>query len=380
MRILLIGNYALDRQTSMLRYADMLCSEMRQRGHEVEVVRPRVVVGGLVRRGGLRKWLGYVDKYVFFPLELRRRVRGFDVVHVCDHSNSMYLAHVGKGAASITCHDLLAIESARGKYPQQKISASGRVQQRWILKHLAAAREVVCVSAHTAESLGALADGSAQRCTVILNAVNAGCVAASEEKVREVRERIGLGAEGRYLLHVGAESWYKNRFGVVRIFGKLLAEMGGGDGLRLVMAGHRLTEEMRGFIDREMPRGSVVEVAHPGDEDLWALYTGAAALLFPSLYEGFGWPVVEAQRCGCPVIVSNRAPMTEVAGDAALYIDPADEEGAARLIAANWERLARLREAGTRNVERFASAGVFGAYEDFFARVARNDAGGPSVG
>ena len=56
-------------------------------------------------------------------------------------------------------------------------------------------------------------------------------------------------------------------------------------------------------------------------------------LLFPSLAEGFGWPVAEAQACGCPVVTSNRAPMTEVGGLAATYIDPLDHESAAMAVA-----------------------------------------------
>ena len=132
MRILLVGNYVLDNQASMLRYADMLCRHLTLRGHEVEVIRPRVIVGNLAVQPLLRKWLGYVDKYVFFPSQLRSRARDFDLVHVCDHSNSMYLPAAGARPASITCHDLLAIGSAQGRYPQQEISLSGKVQQRWI--------------------------------------------------------------------------------------------------------------------------------------------------------------------------------------------------------------------------------------------------------
>jgi glycosyltransferase involved in cell wall biosynthesis len=370
MRILLVGNYSLDRQPSMLRYADMLCEQMTLRGHHVEAIRPRPIVGCWVRRGVLRKWLGYVDKYVFFLFELRRRARAFDLVHVCDHSNSMYLAHMGGRPASITCHDLLAIESARGRYPQQKISFTGRVLQRWILRHLAGARDVVCVSAHTASELAALASGAAQRVTVISNALNPGCAPASAEAVRRVREQIGMGRDEPYLLHVGAEVWYKNRSGAVRIFQLLQRlRLGSACSLRLVMAGQPLTGELRDFIRANLPEGSVIEISHPGDDVLWALYSGATALLFPSWQEGFGWPVIEAQRCGCPVIVSNRAVMTEVAGAAALYIDPADEPGAAALIAAHLDTLADLKEAGFRNAERFATSLIFEAYEEFFAGV-----------
>jgi glycosyltransferase involved in cell wall biosynthesis len=377
MRILLVGNFALDRQPSMLRYAEMLCAAMRLRGHQVEVIRPRAVFGGLVRQPAVRKWLGYIDKYLLFPLELRRRARGFDLVHVCDHSNSMYLAHVGGRRASITCHDLLAIESARGRYPQQRISLSGRVLQRWILRHLLLARDVVCVSAYTASELAALSSGAAQRVKIIPNALNPGCAPVGAEDIARVREQIGLGRDENYLLHVGAEVWYKNRAGAVRIF-RLLQELASGTGpaLRLVMAGQQLTRETRKYIEDNLPHGSVIEVVHPSDDLLWALYSGATALLFPSWYEGFGWPVIEAQRCGCPVIVSNRAPMTEVAGTAALYIDPADEPAAARLIAASLNTLSALKEAGLRNAERFAPSLVFAAYEEFFAGVVRKGAAG----
>ena len=71
----------------------------------------------------------------------------------------------------------------------------------------------------------------------------------------------------------------------------------------------------------------VVEIEDAPDQLLEALYTCAVALLYPSLSEGFGWPIVEAQACGCPVICTNLPPMPETAGDAGLFRDPADEAG-----------------------------------------------------
>ena len=373
MRILLVGNYLLDNQASMLRYADMLCRHLTLRGHEVEVIRPRVMVGDLAVQPTLRKWLGYVDKYVFFPMQLRSRARDFDLVHICDHSNSMYLPAVGAGPASITCHDLLAIESARDKYPHQEVSFSGKILQRWILRHLAAAENVICVSRNTALELAALSNNPAQKIAVIPNLLGPKCLRATPEAILSVRKRIGIGSEEPYLFHIGAEVWYKNRLGVLRIFQKLLTKLtdNGYPGLRLVVAGAAFSPEMRAFADAELPPGTVLEVVSPGDDDLWPLYSGATALLFPSWHEGFGWPLIEAQRCGCPVIASNRAPMTEVAGSAALYIDPADEAGAAESIAANFGRLGDMREAGYRNAERFDAPVVFQAYDDFFSGVLR---------
>jgi glycosyltransferase involved in cell wall biosynthesis len=76
----------------------------------------------------------------------------------------------------------------------------------------------------------------------------------------------------------------------------------------------------------------VKHVGYVNDGELRALYEGAACFVYPSLYEGFGLPALEAMACGCPVIVSAAASLPEVCGDAALYCDPLDPESIARQI------------------------------------------------
>jgi glycosyltransferase involved in cell wall biosynthesis len=206
---------------------------------------------------------------------------------------------------------------------------------------------------------------------VIPNAVNPECLPATGEEVQELRASLGLAADERYLFHVGGNQWYKNRLGVLRIFRGLLDRVGDDAGtLRLVMAGAQFTPEMREFVNTNLRGAKVIELVDPPDQEIWRLYTGAMALLFPSLHEGFGWPLIEAQRCGCPVIVSNRLPMMEVAGAAAVYIDPTDELGAAAMIAETLGRLGELRQAGFENVKRFDADAIAREYEDFFAGVA----------
>ncbi len=372
MRILLVGNYALDNQSSMLRYADMLCHQMALRGHQVEIIQPQCIIGNLVTQRTLRKWLGYVDKYLLFPPKLRSRSTAFDIVHVCDHSNSMYLPHTSGCPVSVTCHDLLAIASAQGRYPEQKTSFTGKVQQRWILKHLAGACNVVCVSANTARELEPFSNRALQNVSVIPNPLNFHGSPATEDDIRQLRSRYGITAGERYLFHIGGDHWYKNRLGVLRIFHLLNKTLrtSGAPALRLIMAGAPWSQKMHNFVIANDLGASVIEVIHPSNEDLRSLYSGATALLFPSLYEGFGWPLIEAQSCGCPVITSNRSPMTEVAANAALYIDPENELEAAALIAANLDYLHLYREVGLRNVERFAPNQIIPAYEKFFTHVA----------
>jgi glycosyltransferase involved in cell wall biosynthesis len=110
-------------------------------------------------------------------------------------------------------------------------------------------------------------------------------------------------------------------------------------------------------------RSLVRNVGRISDAQVTWLYRHASALVFPSLYEGFGLPVVEAQRLGCPVVTSHHASLPEVAGDAALLVDPTSPgdvaEQVARLLA-DPARLAQLAASGRQNAQRFqwsASAG-----------------------
>ncbi len=367
MRILLVGNYPLDHQQSMLRYSEMLRRQLVDKGHQVEVLQPSPIIGNLVSQPFLRKWLGYIDKYLFFPIKLRSYCQGFDLVHICDHSNSMYLPCAGDRPASITCHDLIAIAAARGQYPRQHISGTGRMQQRWILKHLIAARHVVCVSSQTASELRSLAVSTVQNISIILHPLNYSYAPVSDEEVHQLRQTLAI-ADDPYLLHVGGNSWYKNRLGAIRIFHAFRKRRMDArkTPVRLILAGRPLSQEMLDYIAAHGLADSVTVLTNPSNEILRTLYSGASALLFPSLIEGFGWPLIEAQSSGCPVITSNRAPMTEVAGEAALYIDPEDESGAASLIAERFDDLHTLRVPGFRNLQRFDADTIAQQYAMFF--------------
>jgi glycosyltransferase involved in cell wall biosynthesis len=367
MRILLVADYPFDVSTSMPRFAEMLEEELRGRGHAVTLLRISTFFGRLHRAGAVGKWLGYLDKYVLFPIRLRgARNRGWDAIHICDHSYSMYLGPLtGRVIPSITCHDLLAVLAAEGRFGSARVvSATGRMQQRWIRRGLRKARRVVCVSEKTASDLRAI--GCMGRIEVIHNALNRPFTTPDAAEVRAARSRAGLTGGERYLLHVGSNSWYKNRPGVLRIFAAL-RRRAGFEGMRLVMAGRAWTPEMRAITEQEGLGGSAVALVEPGDAELGALYAGAEALLYPSLAEGFGWPVLEAQASGCAVITSDREPMREVAGEAAVLVDPEDAEAAAETIAARWEELEEMRRRGLENVRRFERGAMIDRYERFFA-------------
>jgi glycosyltransferase involved in cell wall biosynthesis len=178
-----------------------------------------------------------------------------------------------------------------------------------------------------------------------------------------------------FLFHIGSNLWYKNRVGVLQLFA-LIRKAGGIPRHLMVCAGPPLRQAAkdaaRDFIE------DLVMIPEPSDTLVEALYTCADALLFPSLDEGFGWPIIEAQACGCPVITSDRDPMRDIAGPAALLIDVSRPEVSAERIAARWAWLRGQADAARRHAGRFSQERAGESYADFFAKVLGSRTIGPN--
>lgn len=372
MRILLIGNYENLRQQSMQRFADMLHEGLITAGHEVRSVRPPVWLGRL-RRGetGLAKWIGYLDRFLLYPPLLRRQIRWADVVHVCDQANTVYVSHLRGKPHVVTCHDMLAIRSALGEIAESPTGWTGRIYQSWILRGLRQAQAVVCVSRQTVEELRRVSGISDVCMTVVPNALNYPYRTMPVAEVDMHMRALDLDPAHPFFVHVGGNQWYKNRPGVLRLFAELLKHPAYQDH-RLVMAGKPWTGEMRALSAKLRLHDRADERVTVTNEQLRALYSRAEALLFPSLSEGFGWPIAEAQACGCPVVTTGRAPMTEVGGAAAIYIDPADLAGTARIVVQALAERGHWRAAGLKNAKRFSVPTMITGYAACYEKVLCN--------
>jgi glycosyltransferase involved in cell wall biosynthesis len=169
----------------------------------------------------------------------------------------------------------------------------------------------------------------------------------------ETRNMLGLGAEP-YFMHVGGDHPRKNRAFVVEMFAALVKRRPDLPH-QLLLVGAPIGPDVRSAIIATNLGARVVSLGRISNEQLRALYSGAAALFFPSLLEGFGWPIIEAQACGCPVITSDRRPMKDIGGDAALYIDPLDFELGAEKIANELPTFDRRREGSLRNAAQYSA-------------------------
>lgn len=361
-KVLLIGNYEHDLQESMQRFANLLVVELPKHGVAVEIIRPRPLLGRLKPSPtGVGKWLGYLDKFVLFPRELKSKLRALSlddetrlVVHVCDHSNAFYTPHLKDVPHLVTCHDLLAVRGALGEDTDCPASPTGRFLQRMILSGLKHSRYVACDSGATRADLLRLASKEmSTKSSVVLLSTNYGYKPVDRPTASRSLQRFRqLDLDQPYLLHVGHNMKRKNRAAILRIMARIKEQWQG----NVVFAGDPLDDVGLQLAESLGIRDRVVQVAKPSNAEIEALYSMAFALVYPSRAEGFGWPIIEAQACGCPVVCSDQTSVPEVAGNGAIVCGVDDHEAFAEAILRLTDEAYRktLIQAGHDNLMRFS--------------------------
>lgn len=190
------------------------------------------------------------------------------------------------------------------------------------------ASHIIAVSEATRRDIIELYGVASERVSVVHNGVAQGFAAPVDpELAHRVLARFGI--ERPFIVCVGNLCTRKNQRAVVRVFGRLLDRHAIEHDLVLIGQTTESARDIMVEIEGLKRKGRVHVTGFVGSDELRALYAGATASVYVSLYEGFGLPVVESMACGTPVLTSSVSCMAEIAGDAALLVDPRDDEALA---------------------------------------------------
>ncbi|EMI53112.1 glycosyltransferase family 4 protein [Rhodopirellula sallentina] len=367
----------------MPRFAEMIREGMRSRGHAVSILTAPAIVSKLPSPSpGIQKWLRYFDQFALFPRQLKRKVDAFppDTLFVfTDQALGMWVPYVRHRRHVIHCHDFLALRSALGEFPQNPTSTTGKQYQTLIRKGFSSGDNFICVSEKTRNDLLGLMSKSPQSAHVVYNGLN-GDFEQLEEREASLRLAEHLRPEDQegFLLHIGGNQWYKNRMGVLVLY-RRYCEVSA-DPLPLWMVGVEPSEKLKQVAGTIPANGDVRFLTGLSDEQVVAAYNLAKLFLFPSLEEGFGWPIAEAMACGTPVLTTDAAPMNEVGGDAAIYhrrLESGQEDAwacdGAELIGKFLNQLGSARQLrialGLANARRFDPSQTMDQYEQIYRQV-----------
>jgi len=243
-----------------------------------------------------------------------------DVFHGLDQAGIPFFFKKGKYV--VTLHDVVAL------ILPETFPLKHRLVSQVALSVIRRQADLVVVSSESAkEDTVRYLGVERERITVIPDGVEERFQPLGDPVRSEaVRQKYGIPPE--YILFLGVLQPRKNILTLLQAFSVLIAEKLD-HGLKLVIAGESGwgLADMRKTVSSLGLQGHVVFPGFIEDEDLPDLYRGAHLFVYPSLYEGFGLPILEAMACGTPVITSNMSSMPEVAGDAAVLVDPRDPKG-----------------------------------------------------
>ncbi len=264
-----------------------------------------------------------LNRFLDYPRYLRQRIGEFDLFHVVDHTYAHLVSVAGGKRCVVTCHDIDAFRAAleancdRGSWLMAKMA-------RRIIDGLRGAAAVSCDSAATRDDLVRYRLAPDERLSVNPNGV-AEVFTHRTDPCADAAARRLLGAPKRdrfEIVNVGSTIPRKRIDVLLRLFAALRREMAGA---RLIRVGGALTPSQRQLMrELDLPADSIVETPFVPREVLAAIYRHAAIAVLPSQYEGFGFPALEAQACGTPVVLSDIAALREIGGPAATFCSVAD--------------------------------------------------------
>jgi len=256
------------------------------------------------------------------------------------------------------CPVVVSLHDLSFEHLPQTFNRRSRTQLRLTVRHSARrAARILTLSEHTRRDVIETYSIANDKVTAIPIAAPAHfCAVNDDMELQRVRHTYGI--NGDYVLSVGSIQPRKNLVRLIKAYASLRDRHAGNKFPKLVLVGKCawLYDETLRAIDETNVRESVVLTGYVPEADLPALYSGALCFVYPSYFEGFGLPPLEAMKCGAPVIVGNATSLPEVVGDAGLKVDPFDVSaiaGAIEELINNSELRHELRVKGSKRADIF---------------------------
>lgn len=278
---------------------------------------------------------------VGLPLYLRKA--SLDLFHGTNYEVPLW----SKRRSILTIHDLSILLHAE----THEADLARRARRRLPLMARSASMIITateCVRREICEHLQVKAD----RVLVTPYAPRSGFQAMPAEQANQSKQRLGI--EDEFILFVGTVEPRKNLLAVVRAFDQILRQTSRRPQLVVAGAEGWLMDELIAFIKQSSISDRLLLTGYLNDDDLRALYSSCTVFVYPSIYEGFGLPPLEAMACGAPVIASNIATFQETLGGAAQLVEPNDVEALARTIVEILDDEDRRRALSLRGLEQAA--------------------------
>ena len=237
--------------------------------------------------------------------------KNYGVYHIVDHSYSFLINFLPKERTIITCHDLIPLKF------QDKMSIEAKILFKFYLTGIKKAKRIIAVSESTKKDLIELLGIPAEKIVVISTPVNLSFLKPMRKDV--AKKKLGL-TKKIVLLSVGS-GFYKNTILILKSINELKNKY---PDIFLVKIG-KFTDEEKKYIFLNNLKKFVLEAGSLPDKKLNEYYNAGDILTFPSLYEGFGKPVLHAMHMGLPIITSDISSLPEISGNAAIKINPLSE-------------------------------------------------------